>query len=114
LHDSAPKDLPRTRRVWARYPSTRPLPRRLSVGTSSSSVDAWVTDLSAGGMGLTVGEALPAGTLLLIELETQPQATPLQLWASVVRCRPQTDGEFHVGCEFLSPLRETDLQALLQ
>ncbi len=114
LHDSAPGDLPRTRRIWARYASTRPLPRRVAVGPSGSSLDAWVEDLSAGGVGLLVSETVPAGTLLLVELETQPQAPSLQLWASVVRCEATDDGEFRLGCEFLSPLRERDLQALLQ
>src|SRR5262245_33630724 len=92
------------RRVWARYASSRPLPRQLSVADTDAPLDGWVLDVSAAGFGMILAEALPVGTLLMIELETCADAQPLKAVASVRYCRPQ-DGEFRHGCQFVAPLR---------
>jgi hypothetical protein len=105
---------PSSRRVWARHSSTRPFPRRLRVADSQTDLDAWILDLSAGGLGLLVSEAVAVGTLLQVELETCPEAAPIQGWASVVHCQPTEDGEFRLGCQFVATLTDDDLHILLQ
>jgi hypothetical protein len=102
------------RRICARYPSSRPLPRRLCGGDSSPTQGAWILNLSTGGVGLLLDKPLPVGALLFIELETCPEAEPLQRWASVVNCLAAGDGEHRLGCQFLTPLDADDLHVLLQ
>jgi hypothetical protein len=113
LHDTATGP---TQRIWARYSSTRPLPRRLAVAGTYAPLEAWILDLSAGGVGLLVGEPQKVGVLLHVELETCPEAAPLKLLANVIHCEPvgQDGNEFRIGCKFVTPLSECDLQILLQ
>ena len=114
LHETAPADTVDSRRVWARYVSSRPLPRRLDVADTNMPLEAWILDLSAGGIGLLVDQPQPLGTLLHIELETCPTAAPLTLWAHVAHCQPVDAGEFRLGCQFVTALTESDMQVLLQ
>ena len=116
LHETTPADSADSRRVWARYLSSRPLPRRLDVADTKMPLEAWVLDLSAGGIGLLVDQPQPAGTLLHIELETCPTAAPLKVCAHVVHCQAVSQGkdEFRLGCQFVTALTESDLQVLLQ
>jgi hypothetical protein len=114
LHETTPADTANSRRVWARYLSSRPLPRRLDVADSQTPLEAWILDLSAGGVALLVDQPQPVGTLLHIELETCPTAAPLKLWAHVAHCQPSGESEFRLGCQFVTTLNESDLQVLLQ
>ena len=115
LRETTATDAADSKRIWARYVSSRPLPRRLDVADSHTPLEAWILDLSAGGIGLLVNQPQPLGTLLQIELETCPAAAPLNLWANVVRCQAaDAEGEFRLGCQFVTALSEGDLQVLLQ
>jgi c-di-GMP-binding flagellar brake protein YcgR len=116
LHESDATTSTASRRVWARYSSSRPLPRRLTVADTNAPLEAWILDLSAGGIGLLVMEYQEPGLQLQIELETCPQAAPLKLLAKVVYCKPADEDrrEHRLGCRFVNPLSECDLQALLQ
>jgi hypothetical protein len=110
----APTDVATSRRNSARQPSSRPLPRRLCAGDAREQLDAWILDLSVNGIGLVVDKPVEVGTLLLLELETCPQAAPLTVWANVVHCQPTGDGEYRIGCQFVTPLADDDLEVLLQ
>lgn len=103
-----------SKRAWARYSAQRPLPRRLCCADTSENLDAWILDLCAGGVGLVLGEAMAAGTLLLLELETCPLAPPVETLATVLYCQPTGDGEFRVGCRFIAPLTPDQVEILLQ
>jgi hypothetical protein len=102
-----------SRRIRARYASTRPLPRSLRTADSQETLGAWILDLSIGGIGLVVETPLALGTVLFVELETCPQAAPLVLWADVVHCQAIGENEYRLGCEFVVPLSEDDLHVLL-
>jgi c-di-GMP-binding flagellar brake protein YcgR len=115
LRETPPIATADSKRIWARYASSRPLPRRLDVADSRTPLEAWILDLSAGGIGLLVNQPQPLGTLLHVELETCPAVAPLKLWAHVVHCQAaEVEGEFRLGCQFVTALSEGDLQVLLQ
>jgi hypothetical protein len=115
LRETPPIAVADSKRIWARYVSSRPLPRRLDVADSHTPLEAWILDLSAGGIGLLVNQPQPLGTLLQVELETCPAVAPLKLWAHVIHCQAaETVGEFRLGCQFVTALSEGDLQVLLQ
>jgi hypothetical protein len=101
------------RRQFERYLSTRPFPRRLRLADSLTPLDGWIVDLSVAGTGLLVDVPVPAETLLILELETRPDAKPLKVWAHVVFCQPMGNGEFRLGCQFAMPLDDSDLKAIL-
>jgi hypothetical protein len=103
----------RSRRVWQRLQSSRPLPRRISIAGSHIPLDAWIVDLSGGGTGVIVDLPVPVDSLLQFELETKFGVGPVQVWGHVVYCKEMADGEFRLGCRFVTPLDEADLTALL-
>jgi hypothetical protein len=101
------------RRVWTRAESSRPIPRRIYRVDTLEPLDAWIVDLSQGGLALLLPQPLPDGTLLFIELESAPQVQPVKAWANVVRSTRTDDGSWQVGCEFVNRLSEKDLASLL-
>ena len=101
------------RRASIRYRCARPIPRRMTIAESFTSVDAWVVDISAKGLGLLLDRPLENGTLLFVELEATPRASPVELLANVTRATPIGEAEWLIGCEFVNGLSEEELQAIL-
>ncbi len=101
------------RRLNERLESSRPLPRRLYRVEDFRNLDAWITELSRGGLALLLSEPLATATLLFVELESRPDARPVRVWASVVRCSDLGDNTWSAGCELVNPLEDDDLDALL-
>lgn len=101
------------RRACIRYRCTRPIPRRMAIAESFTSLDAWVVDISASGLCLLLDRPLEQGTLLFVELESAPTFPPVELLAKVARVSPVTEGEWHIGCEFVNGLSEEELHAIL-
>jgi PilZ domain len=101
------------RRACVRYRCSRPIPRRMSIAESYCSLDGWLLDISVTGLGLLLERSLEAGTLLFVELESSPEAAPVELLARVVRAIATPESEWTVGCEFVNPLAEEDLAAIL-
>jgi hypothetical protein len=101
------------RRGSQRSRSARPIPRRVYRVEDLRPLDAWIVDLSCGGLALLLPERLPAGATLFLEVESVPEAPPLKVWASVVRCAPDEGGEWLVGCELVNRLSEGELETLL-
>jgi hypothetical protein len=102
------------RRACIRYRCTRPIPRRMAIAESFASLDGWLTDISVIGLGLLLDRALDAGTLLYVELESSPEAAPVELLAHVVQNTATPEGDWLIGCEFVNRLDEADLRALLR
>ena len=58
-------------------------------------------DISQGGIRFSVGERLPNGVKLELELKLPEEAVPIQAQAEVVWCaRFRDDGRYEVGCRF--------------
>ncbi len=101
------------RRRAERAASVRPLPRRIYRVDDFRPLDAWIVDVSRCGLALLLPEPQAKGTDLFIELESLPEAPPVRVWASVIRCVPGDNGDWLVGCELLNGLSDQELQALL-
>ena len=112
--ESLPATAAICRRVWTRHASSRPLPRRLCIADTDQPFEAWILDVSVGGLGLVTSEPLPANTLLLVELETCSRSKPLKLLATVMYCQPTSEGEYRHGCQFIKPPSQQQLRDLLQ
>src|SRR2546421_526560 len=102
------------RRAWTRAESMRPIPRRIYLVDTFQPLDAWIIDLSQGGLALLLTRPLRLGTLLFIELESAPDAEPVKVWASAVRCGATDDANWVIGCEFVNRLSEGELTAILR
>ncbi|HEX8912037.1 MAG TPA: PilZ domain-containing protein [Humisphaera sp.] len=59
-------------------------------------VDAWVRDLSANGIGLTVARDLPRGSLFVIRLSTR-DGSQVSLKYKVAHCQPLPGGSYAIG-----------------
>jgi hypothetical protein len=70
---------------------------------------AKVQDISAGGIALVVSRYLAPGTVLAVELD----GVPHRLLASVVHTRRGTGKAWFAGCEFLRPLTDAELHAVV-
>ena len=68
---------------------------------------ASIRDLSRTGVGLTVCFPFRTGTYLAVELRGSTMLT------RVVHVRDRNDGSYQVGCEFLRPLTDEELDRLI-
>jgi hypothetical protein len=73
---------------------------------------ATVRDLSNSGIGLALCFPFRPGTFLAIDLHG-PKSGARTLLARVIQARDQTDGTWHVGCEFIRNLSESDMELLI-
>lgn len=80
--------------------------------TPAASQPAGVVNISGGGVGLLVAEALQVGELLSVELRRDGRAI-LTALASIVRTTERPGGERLVGCNFIHELPEDQLRRLL-
>ena len=73
---------------------------------------ATVRDLSNIGIGLSVCFPFRPGTYLAIDLQG-PGTITRTLLTRVIHARDQVDGTWHVGCEFVRPLAEEEIEPLI-
>lgn len=77
---------------------------------------AWgasVRDLSCKGVGLTLCFPFKAGTYLAVDLHSTRTGNHARTVLSrVVHSRDQNDGSWHIGCEFIKPLSQDELDWL--
>src|SRR5262245_390620 len=85
----------------------------LTFPDTGKSLQGWVHNLSAGGIGLSLLRPLAPGTPLTIRLRTTTSERPVQLAAEVVHATPQLDGLWRVGCKLAERLGPEALEALL-
>ena len=73
---------------------------------------ATVRDMSTTGIGLALCYPFRPGTYLAIDLQG-PAGTGRTLLTRVIQVHDQTDGTWHVGCEFVKHLTESDVDLLI-
>jgi PilZ domain len=78
-----------------------------------SSEPAIVLNISRGGVGLLLGRRFPPDTILTLGLEATTQEFLPPVSVRVVRAQQRDNGDWVLGCEFLRPLGDDELQALL-
>lgn len=89
-----PRVAKRIRVRWQRVDSKGAEAKRVGPVEATSTLD-----VSRGGLGFPVAEALPVGTLLALELEREFGGPPLSALARVARCAAEGEG-FVAGVEF--------------
>lgn len=100
------------RRAYLRHPRTlETLWTLLGVATSDLA-EGQLVDVSASGVGLLLARHFEAETALMIRLPTKTQGWHSYL-VRVKRCVRVTKGLYQVGCAFVKPLAEDELQAHL-
>jgi hypothetical protein len=101
-------------RVAPRYHCAPATPAQIVIASQSSEVHrGWVLDLSARGAGMLLPKALPADTLILVQVKSNDGQRSYSLPGRVVHATTQPTGDWLVGCEFAEPLTSDDLEALL-
>jgi PilZ domain len=73
---------------------------------------ATVHDISTHGIGIALCYPFRAGTYLAVDLPTTDGMVRTVL-VRVVHARDRFDGTWHLGCEFVKPITESDLQMLI-
>jgi hypothetical protein len=109
---------PQERRVYVRHAcnlngSCQPF----SAGSADEAEIAWpaeTRDLARGGIGLSVCRRFEPGTVLSIEVRPPGTGSAHFLMARVVRVLAEDKGSWRLGCQFITPLSEDDLQTLMQ
>src|ERR1019366_2414970 len=69
---------------------------------------AVVNDISAGGVGITLCYPFRPGTYLAVDLQS-PGGMVRTLMVRVLHVHDQTDGMWRLGCEFVKPLTQDDM-----
>jgi hypothetical protein len=108
------EETPAQRRAHVRHRDrTVPAPAvRYLVRPSFRSGWALLEDVSAGGVGLLLGEAAAPGAVLLIQLPGPQPGEASNRLARVVHARALPDGYWVVGCQFSRPLADEELAAV--
>jgi hypothetical protein len=81
----------------------------------SSETLSWgavVQDISTSGVGLTLCYPFRPGTYLSVEIPTL-SGTLRSMMVRVVRVDDQRDGMWRLGCEFIKPLTESEMDVII-
>jgi hypothetical protein len=101
------------RRAAIRYRSALANLVRLTFPDTGECLEAWVQNVSTGGVGLSVPRPLTSGTPLILHLRGPARGVTLRLQAQVVHATPQADGHWRVGCALTEELTPEALDTLL-
>jgi hypothetical protein len=103
---------PADQRTWVRYTCDVQASFQL-VAAADGPRPAKVLNISASGVRLLVREPIEAGTLLSVALRSADGTGGKTMLSCVVHVSPQGEGEWGLGCNFITELSEADLLALL-
>ncbi len=102
------------RRAQVRHVCQLPqLCRPAGIAAAAEIWSGWVRDLSVGGLRVQLSRRFEPGTLLAVEIAGADRDDVRRLLARVVRAAPEPDGQWGLGCSFISDLSEGALRALL-
>jgi c-di-GMP-binding flagellar brake protein YcgR len=100
------------RRVTVRYQCPPATVGKVFAEAREAFYRVWVLDLSKGGAGILLDRSLPAGQQITVQISS-PTNQKLEFPARVAHAREQSSGEWFVGLEFVRPLTEDEMDALL-
>jgi hypothetical protein len=110
---SAPVPLKRERRASVRRDSNAKGTCQTLSQRHESTWEATVRNISLTGIGLLLARRFEPGTLLAIELTETSEQRQRLLVARVAHATLQPDDKWLIGCAFMSPLHDEELQELL-
>jgi hypothetical protein len=106
------------RRSSSRFASEQDLSCQPAVCLNKNEVGTtWlgkVVDLSATGIGFATSRWFAPGTVLSIALSDEPRGISLRVPARVVHATAKRKSRWMIGCQFLSPLSQEELHAILE
>ena len=73
----------------------------------------WIIDLSLHGLGMHLARPLEPGRLIIVAMKDNMGRKNFELTARVAFCTQLHHGDWHVGCEFTTPLTVEELDQLL-
>jgi hypothetical protein len=104
------------RRAWLRLPNEQDvICHPVTSGPQGEPELAWlgkIRDVSPAGIGLSTSRRFDPGTELVAELSVKPDAS-LLLPVRVIHATPDKQGLWIIGCQFIFPLSEEELQSLI-
>jgi hypothetical protein len=105
------------RRAWRRFPNEQDIIcHPVTSGPRGEPELAWlgkVRDISPAGIGLSMSRRFDPGVELVAELSVKPDAS-LLLPVRVVHATPHEKEQWIIGCEFIFPLSQEELQICLR
>jgi PilZ domain len=114
---SGPKRLLKIeRRAWLRFPSERDIICKPPIRPPRGEPEvAWlgnVRDVSVAGIGLSMSRRFEPGAELIVEVFAGVDGT-VNFPVCVIHATPEEKGRWIIGCEFVFPLSEKELQNFL-
>jgi hypothetical protein len=107
----------RERRAWVRYPTSQEVCcQPIAASTAGEREIGWVErvcDISSGGLVLAMRRRFEPGSLLIIELPGKAKGHVRPTPVRVVHARLAGKRQHAVGCGFIAPLSEEELERLL-
>jgi c-di-GMP-binding flagellar brake protein YcgR len=104
---------PSDQRSWERYACNVQAIYQLATDPFAGPCQAQVLNISASGVGLLVDHAIENGTLLSVNLRPTAGGAGKMMLACVVHVGRDGEGQWALGCNFITELTESDLLALL-
>jgi hypothetical protein len=113
--DRPPKD---EQRAWVRFATSQEACCQfIAVLRNEEGETGWwgrLRNVSTGGLALGLKRCFKAGSFLVIQISDRANGEPRRFPVRVASATAQANGDWLIGCEFLHPLSEEALQALLQ
>jgi hypothetical protein len=105
------------RRAWVRTPTSQEVScQPVAASTAVQAESSWLGNLrntSVRGLSLVLDRRFEPGSLLIIELADKAKAGARYWSVRVVNVTPEVKRRWIMGCEFIRPLSEQEIQALV-
>jgi hypothetical protein len=101
------------RRASVRYPCDLETSCQPVASARAMQWSGRILNISQGGICLSIGRRFEAGTLLAIDLPSTDGNSSHSYLGRVVHLRADGCGSYVLGCAFIAPLREDEVQALV-
>ena len=74
---------------------------------------AWIDNLSKGGVGMYLNKSVPIGSIVQVQIKSPTSETVREFAGQVMHVTRKDPYGWHVGIEFLQPIADLELDALL-
>jgi hypothetical protein len=92
------------RRKSGRLPCSSSLTGTLFLPQTNRSLDVWIVDLSANGVGIMASEYIAVGQEAIVRLKRTKAISLIPFEARILHCTTESDCCFRVGCRFNDPI----------
>jgi hypothetical protein len=100
------------RRALDRFVCIRPHVVRIMVRPALLSYQATIRNFTRVSFGISATQSFDPGTVLAIQLRVAKTGLSCVLSATVMRCQPEADGTWFLGCKLSRPLSDEETRSL--